>query len=1437
MQFLDNSGHIFTLKDYSQNPIGYEYDEQDYIFWFNDTNNNNQLSINNYYGKIINVLFEVDHISDLENITISNIYDIDLTLESEIFSMIKANQFQNALHQTKSILDNVIISESKDKYQKLVSTNDDDILVIKVSNEGKNYIMIPIYLIANSKYVGSWMSNILIHITNKYSNKEVWCPITIGGIFNGEYEALTINGKNMGVNLPKEILRAINGTQFDHIVFDEELYNKKIKEYMINYMGIKGECGNYDSADKSLKWFGWGKYLELYKLIENDNEFKTQYIRDFFRIDTDIIQAYKFFINTQFIGLKFQLNTEVRDENNNIVNYPQNINKQNHFWGEGLPILKDLTNLETEVSTDEYLEDQRFKYQSMYFKYSLYDLMFKLSCLAYYYQTYFLPIFITLKNLNIEYKVYANNYKLLTYTHDHYYESIINIQNQKYDVIFPEEDFLYFTHQKHYVDETYNDYTCNSIKPKYIINDTCIYIPIIFPKDIYCNCILILKDNQLNQVIYQSKFAFINNDKYNYNGFVFYPKMIEELLNTQLYTFVNKSYTLYINLNNNWYEYSFISKIHELDVHLGTLEYKYWINDINYCNYIYHLYDERDENNNIIFGEDKLPINNTSVIFNFFNQEDNSIDTQLDITNYISTQDFFDSPTKYFSNFSQIDYIDDKVHFNSYMNEPDFIHVNGIEFGLYQKKINNYINHLDNNSDESVEQKISEYIKNNISELVNKYQENINIVNNYKYLNNIHLYNLYHNEYSIKDENGNIKDLLRFKNNLRALCDNLVIERTNLLNNTFRVSYLNKISKITNTKDDYNYYLNEEFKYLNDRIQLSLKEDSVWYFILERDENGKIQVETNSEENIPKKASSLYTIKENKNQKVNIGSFIYQIEYNENRNMFVDFEKTPISTTMENGFNYKNVKYNPTNNILYYDIEDYQYPLYFNFTPLIKYKDRNKYIPYSIETWETIQSDERNSRYENKLYAKIDLHYYEIIKILNLYGYYSESWISDTKQFCENFELSNNGQTATCTLNYLESDGQTITTYKNVKLERSSKFINYYDLQNLIEENNNSLNQNTRFNLPNQISNDNPSLYWATYDKETQTLIDNINGNNLYHYSELENIDFENDDNYTFKYINYFCKDITGLKGKFLPCCEFFGNSDKRNKFIICVDIIDKDNNHLEIKEFDNIILNSNPNYNTYNLLELQGNEKQVLLYFKINTENDFNTFTVCPHLYEYYLIPKPIEYHEEDDLVSLYKDFFYKRYSVTLINNNEENTIKEIWDSYIHITQDEDYDMYLMHGPEEIGQPEYWYIMFISKNTCNSYDKLINLNNCPKEIVFNDYVLKHVSTKQLFLINRMKVNYKENIYHFNQDDIIVCSLYNNKMLPVNMNLSSKWNITPISYGANTTTKVCANTNTAIISINTTNIYDKGYYDLTVNYSLDNNVLNTQKINKRILIK
>lgn len=1414
MQFIDNSAHIFNLKEYTQNPIGYEYDEQDYIFWFNDSNNNNHLSINNYYGKIINILYEVDNITDLENTVISNIYDIDLTLESEIFSMIKVNEFQNALHQEKSILNNISISETN-KYQKLDSNQDDEILILKVSEGNKNYIMIPIYVVANAKYVGTWLSNILIHINNKYSNKEVWCPITIGGIFNAEYESLTINGRNMGVNLPHEILKAINGTPFDNDVFDEELYNKKLKEYMINYMGIKGECGNYNSAIQSLKWFGFGKYLNIYKLIETDNEFKNQYVRDYFEIHTDLIKAFRFFINTQYISLQFKLNEDTGER------YKQSIKDQ--FWGEGLPKLRDLTNKETIISTEEYLEDQQFKYLSTYFQYSLYDLMFKLSCLAYYYQTYFLPMFITLRNLNVEYKVYANDYKELNYVHDHYYEPIIDACGDKLNITFSKENFLYFTHQKHLVDKNFNEIKyLNTNNTQYLINDTCLFIPIKFPEFGYYNCILILKDNLLNQIIYKSQFAFVSNQNCTYNGFVFYPKMIEELSDLHLYTYVNKSYTVYLNVNNYWYEYTFTSKIHELDVHIGTLEYKYWINDINYFNYLYHLNSQKDENGEIIKNVDPLGrisyVNNTKVIFNFYNKEDGQKDDSLDITEYIENKDFFDSPTKYFSNFTQIDYIDDnQVHFNSYMNDSDFVHVNSTQFGLYQKK---YKDLLDS--------EISQSIKKDITELVNKYQENINISHNSRYLNRVHLYDLYKKELSLKDKSGNILDLLKFKSNLRALCDNILIERSSSLDNTLRISFVNQISKEINTKDDYNYYLNEEFNELNNSI--TLKEDSAWYYILSRDENGNIITPIQS-------ANSLYTIKEDYDKKINIGYFIYKIDEirdsQSNINLNVDFSKEPILSSMLDNFHYKNVEYDSLNQKLYYTTEDYKYLLYFHFTPYLKIKTNNQdqFVQYTPELYQQMKSSEL---VDKSIYARLDFYYYDIIKILNLYGYYSESLINNVKPLSEDF-VKIDDNSAICTLNLPNKNGG-FTKYTNVPLTKSSKYIRYYDSKYI--------------NKLTELSGDNPSLYWATYDEENDVLIDGINKNNLYHYNEIENVDFDNDENYTFKYINYLCKNITGLSGNFIPCCEFNKNGDKRNLFVICVDIIDENDNHLDIQEFDNI-LETNSNYNQFKRLELTGKEKQVLLYFKINSNYSSSTFTVIPHLYKYWEINQKIKYLPKDqdknydkNLVDFYKEFYYKRYSIDLLNSetNELNTIKEIWDSYIHITSNEEYDMYLMHGPETLpieGQEveEYWYIMFISKNTCNLFENLVELNQYPQEINFKDYYLKHQSKRDLFLINRMKVNYKKNIYHFNQDDIIVCSLYNNKMLPVNLNISSKWNIKPVTFGANTSKIIYSNTNTAIISITSNNTYDKGYYDLSIKYSLDNNVLNTQEINKKILIK
>ena len=37
MNFLDRSGHIFSLPSYSYEPNGHEYEENDYIFWIDNS--------------------------------------------------------------------------------------------------------------------------------------------------------------------------------------------------------------------------------------------------------------------------------------------------------------------------------------------------------------------------------------------------------------------------------------------------------------------------------------------------------------------------------------------------------------------------------------------------------------------------------------------------------------------------------------------------------------------------------------------------------------------------------------------------------------------------------------------------------------------------------------------------------------------------------------------------------------------------------------------------------------------------------------------------------------------------------------------------------------------------------------------------------------------------------------------------------------------------------------------------------------------------------------------------------------------------------------------------------------------------------------------------------------------------------------------------------
>ena len=77
----------------------------------------------------------------------------------------------------------------------------------------------------------------------------------------------------------------------------------------------------------------------------------------------------------------------------------------------------------------------------------------------------------------------------------------------------------------------------------------------------------------------------------------------------------------------------------------------------------------------------------------------------------------------------------------------------------------------------------------------------------------------------------------------------------------------------------------------------------------------------------------------------------------------------------------------------------------------------------------------------------------------------------------------------------------------------------------------------------------------------------------------------------------------------------------------------------------------------------------------------------------------------------------------------------------------------------------------------------------------------------------------------FNQDDIIAGNITNNYRLPVNMIHSSKWKITPLSYGINYTSDIKSNSDMCILSYpNKKDTLEHGYYDVNVRYSLDRNV-------------
>ena len=744
MEFVDNTGHIFSLPSYNEKPIGYEYEEYSYVFWI-DANNTSKLSVNNYYSKPIYALYELQNdydAIDLSNEELSPLH-IEIYFEkSDVFKLISTkniNEFIFSDHY-KNLNDYIDLCnlDSDNTYIKSKLTNA-DLNVIKTtenmsSNTNINYLMIPIYPIAMAEEEGVWISNLMIHIEDTKTNKDEWCYISVGGEFINEYEELIINGQNFGVNLPKDILKAVYSESLYNDSFNEALYNEKLKEYMMNIMSIKGECGNFKSAIHSLKWFGYGDKISISKLLKTDNDFKNQYIKDYFDISNDVITTFKTFTTDSLVSLLLMISKETDEL--------YKFEPDKDFYGENKPKLISLIDSYFKIKIGNHdmpieNDDEKYWYWKPYFDFSINELGIKLMCLKYFYKKYFLPIHLNIHNASLCQLVFANDIKFVNKIGCNITYPMIMLNGKDKEVNFLGNGLHYFTKQIHYVDNYFNEFDLNNIEDDnrtwYAINDTCVNIPIQFIKNDknkgYFNCVLILhiKDDKVNRVLYESHFSFEQTDDFAYKNFIIYPKKLnvnissengKVAVDTKYYEYwINREFTIELLVNNKWYAYDFKLKINIPTIDLGRLRYRYYLNDHNYLASKIKSLNSIGGYHSIIYAgaNDIDKIINTEIEYDNTKSLNDQLYTALGLLNhkydtdstYIDTLDFsneeylyqyFVSNYNLYSPFKQIKYIDDnnkKVLFNSYMHNRSMVNMNNINFDINFYKILQY--HLDNN--------------------------------------------------------------------------------------------------------------------------------------------------------------------------------------------------------------------------------------------------------------------------------------------------------------------------------------------------------------------------------------------------------------------------------------------------------------------------------------------------------------------------------------------------------------------------------------------------------------------------------------------------------------------------------------------------------------------------------------------------------------------
>jgi hypothetical protein len=197
--------------------------------------------------------------------------------------------------------------------------------------------------------------------------------IKIGADFYGEYESVYINLSNFGVEIPDYVQKAIYDSNVHEDYKDNILLNRKMKELLSNYWDLIANRGSYKSLFNTLSWFEWGDILRIREIWKRQSAGKTIYD------DRELMSL---------------LENKYEDSLGNFV-------KTTYF-----SLYANLYKI-----TEQYDNEDNPILESIALKWGKEDLALKLSLLAQFFSTFFMPIHTSLLHACVEDVVYTNTIK------------------------------------------------------------------------------------------------------------------------------------------------------------------------------------------------------------------------------------------------------------------------------------------------------------------------------------------------------------------------------------------------------------------------------------------------------------------------------------------------------------------------------------------------------------------------------------------------------------------------------------------------------------------------------------------------------------------------------------------------------------------------------------------------------------------------------------------------------------------------------------------------------------------------------------------------------------------------------------------------------------------------------------------------------------------